>query len=271
MHRIEGANVDVSSGVNLFKTTPPYTVITPELMNAIQEELMYVIQQAGLPALGASSDTRNQLWQVLRGKVGAVYTVAVDTILLPFATYIINNPSGVRLNLTLPTTAAVGDVIIIQDIGSRGWKIVQNTGQNILIYRQSTIPGTTGYIQSKTGYASIELECVVANTTWIAKNVQDASQMKGYILGGFVAAVTAVIEDLNFSTEASVAIAATLDAAKLFGAGVSSNLKGYILGGFVAAVTAVIEDLNFSTEASVAIAATLDTAKNDGAGVQGYN
>ena len=65
MHRIEGENVDVTTGVNLFKTTPPYTVITPELMNAIQEEIMYVITQAGMPLLNKSNDTRDQLWTAM--------------------------------------------------------------------------------------------------------------------------------------------------------------------------------------------------------------
>jgi len=65
MHRIEGENVDVTTGVNLFKTTPPYTVITPELMNAIQEEIMYVISQAGMPLLNKSNDTRDQLWTAM--------------------------------------------------------------------------------------------------------------------------------------------------------------------------------------------------------------
>jgi len=94
---------------------------------------------------------------------------------------------------------------------------------------------------------------------------------KGYILGGFTTAVTAVIEDLIFSSETSQAIAATLDTAKRLSAGVNSSTKGYILGGYDTANTAVIEDLIFSSETSQAIAATLDTAKYEGAGVQyGY-
>ena len=90
---------------------------------------------------------------------------------------------------------------------------------------------------------------------------------KGYILGGYTDANTAVIEDLIFSSETSQAIAATLDTAKRNGAGVNSSTKGYILGGYTTAVTAVIEDLIFSSETSQPIAATLDTAKKYGAGV----
>ena len=95
---------------------------------------------------------------------------------------------------------------------------------------------------------------------------------KGYNLGGYIDAVTAVIEDLIFSSETSQAIAATLDTAKSFSASVNSSAKGYIMGGgTVAEYTAVIEDLIFSNETSQAIAATLDTAKDGGTGVQyGY-
>ena len=92
----------------------------------------------------------------------------------------------------------------------------------------------------------------------------------GYILGGWTDANTAVIEDLIFATETSQAIAATLDTAKSYGAGVNSATKGYILGGEESGgeYIVVIEDLIFATETSQAIAATLDMAKSVGAGVQ---
>ena len=45
-------------------------------------------------------------------------------------------------------------------------------------------------------------------------------------MGGNTGADTAVIEDLTFDTEASVAIAATLDTAKYDEAGVNSSTKG---------------------------------------------
>ena len=47
--------------------------------------------------------------------------------------------------------------------------------------------------------------------------------IKGYILGGDTGSKTAVIEDLLFSNETSAAIAATLDTAKGYGAGVQSG------------------------------------------------
>ena len=177
--------------------------------------------------------------------------------------YLVNYTGG-RCSLTLPSTGNVGDTIRIIDIGGGGYNILQNADQNIIYMNQSTIPGTVGKIWSKTGFSSIKLLCTVANITWQAVEIRDQYVMKGYCMGG---ASTTVIEDLNFSTEVSVVIAATLDTAKYAGIGVSSNLKGYHMGGNTGSATAVIEDLNFSTEASVVIAATLDTAKYGGIGV----
>ena len=76
MHRIEGENIDVSTGVNLFKDTPPYTVATPAWCNALQEEIMNVIISSGQAVLAENSDSRDQLWTAITGlasvPVGAV-------------------------------------------------------------------------------------------------------------------------------------------------------------------------------------------------------
>ena len=71
MHRIQGENVDVSSGVNLFSDNPPYTVATPAWCNAVQEEIMNVIVNAGLPVLDENADQlyRNQLWTAIQSMI----------------------------------------------------------------------------------------------------------------------------------------------------------------------------------------------------------
>ena len=78
MHRIEGENVDTSTGVNLFKETPPYTTQTPAWTNALQEEIMNVLEYYGLPSLTENSDTRDQLLTALR-RVSEAYDYVVDT------------------------------------------------------------------------------------------------------------------------------------------------------------------------------------------------
>jgi len=69
MHRIEGNEIDTSTGRNLFKDTPPFTVMTPNWANTVQEEMMYVIQQAGLPLLDQTTDTRIQLYQAIQALI----------------------------------------------------------------------------------------------------------------------------------------------------------------------------------------------------------
>ena len=66
MHRIEGENVDTTEGKNLFKSEAPYTTQTPDWTNAIQEELMNIIDAAGLETLFSDNDTRNQLLKALK-------------------------------------------------------------------------------------------------------------------------------------------------------------------------------------------------------------
>lgn len=84
--------------------------------------------------------------------------------------YIANNTSLVTC--TLPSTAVVGSVIRVTGIGDGGWKIEQNTSQQIIWNEggvdgtdQTTI-GTTGYLASSDKYDSVEIICLVADTTW---------------------------------------------------------------------------------------------------------
>ena len=79
--------------------------------------------------------------------------------------YIANNAS--QITFTLPTTAAVGDLFSINGLGGGGWKIAQNSGQNIRIGSTVSTTGTGGSINSTNQYDSVTFVCVVANTTWI--------------------------------------------------------------------------------------------------------
>jgi hypothetical protein len=63
MHRNEGENM--TSGA-LFPTSPPYGVLTPEFMNAVQEELMNIVTQNNLPLLSKDNDTKSQVWEAIK-------------------------------------------------------------------------------------------------------------------------------------------------------------------------------------------------------------
>lgn len=76
-------------------------------------------------------------------------------------------PQNVALTtLTLPATSAFGDYLAIIGAGSGGWTIAQNVGQNIQVGSTSSTVGVGGSVASSNRYDSIELICVVANTTW---------------------------------------------------------------------------------------------------------
>ncbi|MGD0331188.1 MAG: hypothetical protein ABSB40_12235, partial [Nitrososphaeria archaeon] len=67
--------------------------------------------------------------------------------------------SGSRLVVTLPATAALGDVVIVQGFASGGWQIAQG-GDNTQIFlgNQATAPGAgNGYLSSTQEEDSVSL------------------------------------------------------------------------------------------------------------------
>jgi hypothetical protein len=78
--------------------------------------------------------------------------------------YIANNAALVTV--TLPTTAAVGSVVIVTGKGAGGWKIAQNASEIIHFGNKDTTTGTGGSLASTHRRDSVELVCVVADTEW---------------------------------------------------------------------------------------------------------
>lgn len=78
--------------------------------------------------------------------------------------YIANNASLVTL--TLPSSAAVGDIVRVVGKGAGGWKIAQNASGIIHCNNGDTTTGTGGYLSSLNQYDCITLECLVANNEW---------------------------------------------------------------------------------------------------------
>jgi len=67
MHRTEGQY----HKENLFNDGPPGTRVEQNWLNAVQEELCYVIEQAGIALKTASTDTRSQLKIAIDALLGA--------------------------------------------------------------------------------------------------------------------------------------------------------------------------------------------------------
>ena len=78
--------------------------------------------------------------------------------------YILNNAGLVTL--TIPTTAAVGDVVRVVGKGAGGWKVGQNASEIIHFGGTDTTTGTGGSLASTLQYDCVELVCTVANTEW---------------------------------------------------------------------------------------------------------
>ncbi len=76
--------------------------------------------------------------------------------------YIITDASTVTVNL--PATMAIGDRISVVGQGAGGWIIQANTGQTIHIGNLAST--SSGTVSSTNQYDSINLICIVANTTW---------------------------------------------------------------------------------------------------------
>ena len=69
---------------------------------------------------------------------------------------------------TLPATAAVGSIVRLTGQGAGGWQAKANTGQTI--QGLGTATSSAGTITPANRYDSIEVQCIVANTTWTVAN-----------------------------------------------------------------------------------------------------
>lgn len=92
--------------------------------------------------------------------------VATNTTMATNSGYITNSSS--QIQLTLPTTSAVGDELAISGLGTGGWIVKQAAGQSITISPTTTTVGTGGSLASTNKSDSMRLVCTVANTTWNA-------------------------------------------------------------------------------------------------------
>lgn len=84
--------------------------------------------------------------------------------------YITNNAALVTV--TLPTTIAVGQIVRVAGKGAGGWRIAQNTGQQIHFGAVDSTIGATGYIGSTNRYDCVELLCITANLEFVVISVQ---------------------------------------------------------------------------------------------------
>ena len=104
---------------------------------------------------------------------GLVWTVTVVDASLVAGNGYIANKAGL-LTMTLPATAAIGDILEITNMNTAvGWRIAQNANQYIRLGNNSTTVGVGGYLEATALGDSVKLVCMVAgaSTGWIATSV----------------------------------------------------------------------------------------------------
>lgn len=102
------------------------------------------------------------------GSAGFVWnevTVTGPTSMAVNEGYIANNAGTVQL--TLPSTASVGDAVAVVGKGAGGWQIQQNAGQTIHTLLGDTTTGATGTASYTSQYNILALLCITANTDWV--------------------------------------------------------------------------------------------------------
>lgn len=107
---------------------------------------------------------------------GVTWTVVTSSGgMSPNMGYLINGSSLV--SLSLPTTAAVGEVIRVAGFGNSNWSITQGPSQKIIFgstyaggtfNNSATTVGMDGSLASTAHTDAVELVCVVQNTTFLA-------------------------------------------------------------------------------------------------------
>lgn len=102
---------------------------------------------------GCGSGGGGTTWNTV---TGTSQTAAVNNA------YITNNAALVTV--TLPTTAAVGDIVQIVGRGAGLWKIAQSSGQTIHFGNQDTTTGATGNLTALNRYDVVQVVCTIANT-----------------------------------------------------------------------------------------------------------
>lgn len=107
------------------------------------------------------------------GGTGVVATVSISGTSQSAAVntrYIVANAG--QTTITLPTTFAIGDIVIIKGLGAAGWILTAGAATTIKAGNQTTTSG--GTLTSTNLYDTVTISGIVANTTWSVDSMQSA-------------------------------------------------------------------------------------------------
>lgn len=149
-------NIGIVTASNINLDAAAVTIASPTLSASGYEILTRNLSNNKIEKIGASGQTTTEV-------TNTTQTLAAN------GRYIPNNASLVTL--TLPTTAAVGDVIFVNGKGAGLWRVAQNASQ-IIHGSTDTTTGVTGFIEATSRYNCVTLVCIVANTEWVIQSSQ---------------------------------------------------------------------------------------------------
>jgi hypothetical protein len=186
-----------------------------------------------------------------------------NTTLTANARHVVNAGSG-TVTLTLPATAAFGDVVIVDGAAGANWRIVQNSGQLIYYNETSSSYGTGNGIASSDPINSVSLVCSVVNSNFVAEalvgtiaNYTLPAPTEGHFLMNDNAASTVIHNTLTSNGTISGGNTEDLTTTGKINAGISFDNGGVDISGSIG-------DLDWSHDISFSFWINQDNGDSDG-------
>jgi len=167
---------NVANCVFIGGTTPSWVPMTDGQVllaaaSGVRWAAVNITATNGIQVLNGSNSVQISYVMPLNDVTGSSATMSIMN------GYLANNSTLVTL--TLPASAIIGSTLVITGKNTGGWTIAQNAGQTIIVGSVSSTVGVTGSVSSASPTDSMELICLVANTTWA---VAGAPQSSGLII-----------------------------------------------------------------------------------------
>ncbi len=169
MHRTEGANnVD-----NLYVDGPPGTTVEQDSLNAIQEEIANVIEEAGIALQTAATDTRDQLWAALGVARAKQYATARYTQLTA-QSFSVNVFGDISYNRgphygSTSTSLPVWDIPGSYRVTSNPWKFTADRAMKVRVTPHLCIATNMTWSTSTTAsipYAEMQIVVTRTGNNW---------------------------------------------------------------------------------------------------------